>query len=71
MGAEKNINTLLLLTSAGTDRDRGWEVPVENVTPQLKHVGKVPVQAGGGQEDTLRRTGQKSDTMLVAALLRP
>lgn len=30
------------------------DVPVEYVAPQAEHVREVPLQAGGGQEDTLR-----------------
>lgn len=32
------------------------DTPVENVAPQLEHVGEVPLQGGGGQEDALKVT---------------
>lgn len=37
--------------------------PVEDVAPQLEHVGEVPLQAGGEQEDTLRHKSQRSGTL--------
>lgn len=36
----------------------GTNAPVDDVAPQIEHVGDVPVQAGGGQQDTLRDEAQ-------------
>lgn len=35
------------------------DTPVENVAPQLEHVGEVPLQGGGGQEDALMVTARR------------